>query len=50
MISQKGTAGTPLGATAFQQGVQDFMSPYQSQVIDATLSSLIVIRLLESNR
>ena len=35
-----GTAlgGVGVGATAFQQGVQDFMSPYQSQVIDATLS------------
>ena len=38
-----GTAGTtlggvPLGAQAFQQDVQQFMSPYQSQVIDATLS------------
>ena len=35
-----GTAlgGVGLGATAFQQGVQDFMSPYQAQVIDATLS------------
>ena len=35
-----GTAlgGVGLGATAFQQDVQDFMSPYQSQVIDATLS------------
>ena len=35
-----GTAlgGVGLGATTFQQGVQDFMSPYQSQVIDATLS------------
>ena len=34
-----GTAlgGVGVGATAFQQGVQDFMSPYQSQVIDATL-------------
>ena len=30
--------GVPLGAQAFQQDVQDFMSPYQSQVIDATLS------------
>ena len=29
---------TPLGAQAFQQDVQQFMSPYQSQVIDATLS------------
>ena len=37
-VSQGILAGTPLGATAFQQGVQDFMSPYQSQVIDATLS------------
>ena len=35
-----GTAlgGVGLGATAFQQGVQDFMSPYQSQVIDASLA------------
>ena len=35
-----GTAlgGIGLGAQAFQQGVQDFMSPYQSQVIDATLA------------
>ena len=31
-------AGVPTGATAFQQGVQDFMSPFQSQVIDATLA------------
>ena len=30
--------GVETGATAFQQGVQDFMSPYQSQVIDATLA------------
>jgi len=30
--------GVGLGATAFQQDVQDFMSPYQSQVIDATLA------------
>ena len=41
--TELGSAGTtfgavPLGATSFQQGVQDFMSPYQSQVIDATLS------------
>ena len=28
----------PLGAQAFQQDVQQFMSPYQSQVIDATLA------------
>ena len=35
-----GTAlsGVGLGASAFQQGVQDFMSPYQSQVIDASLA------------
>ena len=35
-----GTAlgGVGLGAQAFQQGAQDFMSPYQSQVIDATLA------------
>ena len=31
-------SGIGTGATSFQQGVQDFMSPYQSQVIDATLS------------
>ena len=31
-------AGVPTGATAFQQDVQDFMSPFQSQVIDATLA------------
>ena len=37
-LSQGIMLGTPLGATAFQQGVQDFMSPFQSQVIDATLS------------
>ena len=35
-LGQLGGVGT--GATAFQQGVQDFMSPYQSQVIDATLA------------
>ena len=36
-----GTAlgGVGLGATSFQQGVQDFMSPYQSQVIDASLAA-----------
>ena len=35
-----GTAlgGVGLGAQAFQQDVQNFMSPYQSQVIDATLA------------
>jgi hypothetical protein len=34
-----GTAlgGVGLGATAFQQDVQDFMSPYQAQVIKTTL-------------
>ena len=30
--------GVGLGAQAFQQGVQDFMSPFQAQVIDATLA------------
>ena len=30
--------GVDLGAQAFQQGVQDFMSPFQAQVIDATLA------------
>ena len=44
-IAQTGleTAGTtlggvPLGATAFQQDVSQFMSPFQTQVIDATLA------------
>jgi len=42
-LGQLGTAGTtiggvPLGAQAFQQDVQQFMSPYQSQVIDASLA------------
>ena len=35
-LGQLGGIGT--GAQAFQQNVQDFMSPYQSQVIDATLA------------
>ena len=30
--------GVPLGAQAFQQDVGQFMSPFQSQVIDATLA------------
>ena len=30
--------GVETGATAFQQGVQDFMSPFQQQVIDTTLA------------
>jgi len=30
--------GVQTGATAFQQDVQDFMSPFQAQVIDATLA------------
>lgn len=42
-LGQLGTAastfgGVGTGATSFQQGVQDFMSPYQSQVIDASLA------------
>ena len=32
------TAGIGTGAQDFQQDVQDFMSPFQSQVIDATLA------------
>ena len=36
--AETGLAGIGTGATAFQQDVQQFMSPYQSQVIDATLS------------
>jgi len=31
-------AGVPTGAAAFQQDVGQFMSPFQSQVIDATLA------------
>ncbi len=40
ILGQAGTTlgGVPLGATAFQQDVGQFMSPFQSQVIDATLS------------
>ena len=40
ILGQAGTTlgGVPLGAQAFQQDVSQFMSPYQSQVIDATLS------------
>ena len=37
-VSQGLLAGVPLGAQAFQQDVQQFMSPYQSQVIDASLA------------
>ena len=41
-LGQLGTAGAtlggvPLGATAFQQDVQDFMSPFQAQVIEESL-------------
>ena len=41
--AQLGTAGAtvggvPLGAQAFQQDVSQFMSPYQQQVIDASLA------------
>ncbi len=35
-LGQLGGVGT--GAQSFQQGVQDFMSPYQAQVIDASLA------------
>ena len=40
ILGQAGTTlgGVPLGAQAFQQDVGQFMSPFQSQVIDATLS------------
>ena len=40
ILGQAGTTlgGVPLGAQAFQQDVQQFMSPYQSQVIDASLA------------
>mgnify|MGYP003112263177 CR=1 FL=1 len=35
--AETGLAGIGTGAQAFQQDVSQFMSPYQSQVIDATL-------------
>ena len=40
ILGQAGSTlgGVPLGAQAFQQDVQQFMSPYQSQVIDASLA------------
>ena len=37
-FSQAVLGSTPLGAQAFQRDVQQFMSPYQSEVIDATLA------------
>ena len=37
-FSQAVLGRAPLGAQAFQRDVQQFMSPYQSQVIDATLA------------
>ena len=37
-LSQALLGGVPLGAAAFQQDVSQFMSPFQSQVIDATLA------------
>ena len=37
-VSQGLLAGVPIGAQAFQQDVQQFMSPFQSQVIDASLA------------
>ena len=36
--ARTGLGTIPVGAQAFQQDVQQFMSPYQSQVIDATLA------------
>ena len=36
--AETGLTGIGTGATAFQQDVQQFMSPYQSQVIDASLA------------
>jgi hypothetical protein len=40
ILGQAGTTfgGVPLGAQAFQQDVGQFMSPFQSQVIDASLA------------
>ena len=54
-LGQLGTAGAtlggvPLGATAFQQDVQDFMSPFQSQVIDATLAEFDRNRAIQEQR
>jgi len=53
--AQLGTAGTtiggvPLGAQAFQQNVQDFMSPYQSQVIDASLAEFDKNNLIQEQK
>jgi len=38
IAAQTALGGVTTGATAFQQEVSDFMSPYQSQVIDASLA------------
>ena len=53
-FGQLGTAGQtlsgiPTGAQAFQQDVQQFMSPFQSQVIDASLATLIVANKCKNN-
>jgi len=47
-----GTAlgGVGVGAQAFQQDVQDFMSPFQSQVIDATLAEFDRNRDIQEQR
>ena len=44
------TAGVGTGAQAFQQDVQDFMSPFQSQVIDATLAEFDRNRAIQEQR
>ena len=44
------TAGVGTGAQAFQQHVQDFMSPFQSQVIDATLAEFDRNRAIQEQR
>ena len=49
-ISQGLLAGVPLGAKAFQSDVSQFMSPYQSQVIDATLKEFDRNRDIQEQR
>ena len=43
-------AGVPTGAAAFQQDVGQFMSPFQSQVIDATLAEFDRNKAIQEQR
>mgnify|MGYP003112037059 CR=1 FL=1 len=54
-LGQLGTAASTIGgigtgAQAFQQNVQDFMSPYQSQVIDASLAEFDRNKLIQEQQ